>query len=150
MIMWALWGFPGGSDGKESSGSRTDAYMIPEPGRSPGEASGYPLQYSCLENSMNRGALWATVLGATKSRTQLSNWSFYTLENNIRKLLEQRKCWADGLDCCFHACRHLLKLSNFNNYQCTKYQCTMIKLYIFNSLSLLWINHFLKLFWNRS
>ena len=41
--------------------------MIPESGRSPGKRNGYPLQYSCLENPMDRGACWATVHGVTKS-----------------------------------------------------------------------------------
>ena len=46
----------------------------PWSGRSPGEGnSGYPLQYSCLENSMDRGTWWATVRGVTKSRTRLSD-----------------------------------------------------------------------------
>ena len=45
---------------------------IPGLGRSPGEGNGYPLQYSCLENSMDRGAWWATVRGAAKSRPRLS------------------------------------------------------------------------------
>ena len=52
-------GFPGGSDGKESSSSAGDLGSIPESGRPPGEGNGNPLQYSCLENSMNRGAWWA-------------------------------------------------------------------------------------------
>ena len=47
-------GFPGGSDGKESACSAGDLGSIPESGRSPGEGNGYPLQYSCLENSMDR------------------------------------------------------------------------------------------------
>ena len=46
---------------------------IPRLERSPGEGNGNPLQYSCLENSMDRGAWWATVHGVTKSRTQLSD-----------------------------------------------------------------------------
>ena len=46
---------------------------IPESGGSPGEGNGYPLQYSCLENSMDRGGWQATVLGVTKSWIQLSN-----------------------------------------------------------------------------
>ena len=49
-------GFPGGSNGKESSCSAGDLGLIPGSGRSPGEGNGNPLQYSCLENSMNRGA----------------------------------------------------------------------------------------------
>ena len=48
---------------------------IAQSGRSPGKGNGYPLQYSCLENSMDRGAWWATVHGVTKSRTQLSDWT---------------------------------------------------------------------------
>ena len=49
-----------------------DEGSIPGLGRSPGEGNGSPLQYSCLENSMDRRAWWATVHGATKSRTRLS------------------------------------------------------------------------------
>ena len=49
---------------------------IPGSGRSPGEGNGYPLQYSCLENSMNGGAWWATVHGVAKSWTRLSNFTF--------------------------------------------------------------------------
>ena len=47
--------------------------LIPGSGRSPGEGNGNPLQYSCLENPMDRGAWWATVHGVTKSWTQLRN-----------------------------------------------------------------------------
>ena len=50
--------------------------LIPGSGRSPGEWNGNPLQYSCLENSMNRGAWWATVQGVTKSQTPLSDFHF--------------------------------------------------------------------------
>ena len=60
-------GFPGGSDGKESACNRGDLGLIPGSGRSPGKGNGYPLQYSCLENSMDRGAWWATVHGVAKS-----------------------------------------------------------------------------------
>ena len=45
-------------------------------GRSPGEGNGNPAQYSCLENSMDRGAWWATVHGVTKSWTRLRNYTF--------------------------------------------------------------------------
>ena len=50
-----------------------DRGLIPESGRSPGEGNGSPLQYSCLEKPMDRGAWQATVHGVAKSRTQLSN-----------------------------------------------------------------------------
>ena len=56
-----LLGFPGGSDGKESARNAGDLGSSPGSGRSPREGSGYPLQYSCLENSMDRGAWQATV-----------------------------------------------------------------------------------------
>ena len=49
-------GFPGDSDGKESACSMGDWGSIPRWGRCPGEGNGYPLQYSCLENPMDRGA----------------------------------------------------------------------------------------------
>ena len=59
-------GFPGGSEAKESACNAGDPGSIPESGRSPQEWEGYPLQYSCLENSMHRGAWQATVYGVTK------------------------------------------------------------------------------------
>ena len=62
-------GFPGGTGGKESACKAGDLGSIPGLGTSPGEENGYPLQCSCLENSMDRGALWATVHGVTKSQT---------------------------------------------------------------------------------
>ena len=49
-------GFPVGSDGKESACSVGDLSLIPGLGRSPREGNGYPLQYPCLENPMDRGA----------------------------------------------------------------------------------------------
>ena len=61
--------FPGGLDSKESSCSAKDLGSIPGLGRSPREGKGYPLQYSGLENSMDRGAWQATVHGVTKSLT---------------------------------------------------------------------------------
>ena len=53
-------GFPGGSDGKESTCNSGNPGSIPGLGRSPGEGNGSPLQYSRLENSMDRGTWWAT------------------------------------------------------------------------------------------
>ena len=60
-------GFPRGSGGNESACNAGDAGLIPGLGRSTGEGNGYPLQYSCLENSMDRGACQAVVHGITKS-----------------------------------------------------------------------------------
>ena len=67
--------FPGGSGGKESACSAGDLGLIPGLGRSPGDGNGNPLQYSCLENCMDRGGWWATVPGVTKSQTRLSNFN---------------------------------------------------------------------------
>ena len=63
------WDFPGGSDGRQSACDAGDEGSISESGRSPGEGSGYPLQYSCLENSVDRGAWWATVHGIAELDT---------------------------------------------------------------------------------
>ena len=62
-------GFPGGSDGKASACNTEDPGSIPGSETSSEEGNGYPLQYSCLENSVDRGAWWATVHGVEKSRT---------------------------------------------------------------------------------
>ena len=56
----SLKSFPGGSDGEESACNAGDLGSIPRMGRIPGEGNGYPLQYSCLENSMERGARQST------------------------------------------------------------------------------------------
>ena len=77
------WGFPGSSDGKESVCNAEDSGLIPGLGRSPGGGNVYPLQCSCLENSMDRGAWWATVHEVTKSWTQLSDSHTHTLFTTI-------------------------------------------------------------------
>ena len=51
-----------------NAGDARDVALIPESGRSPGGGNGNPHQYSCLENSMDRGAWWATVNGVAKNR----------------------------------------------------------------------------------
>ena len=63
-----------GSDNKESACNAGDLGLIPGLKRSPGEGNGYPLQYSCLENSMYRVVWWATVHGVTNSQTLLGDW----------------------------------------------------------------------------
>ena len=62
-------GFPGGSESKASACNVRDLGLIPGSGRSSGEGNGNPLQYSCLENSMDGGAWWAIVHAVTKSQT---------------------------------------------------------------------------------
>ena len=55
------------------AGASEDPGFIPGWGRSPGGGNGNPLQFSCLENPMDRGSWWATVLGVSKSWTRLSD-----------------------------------------------------------------------------
>ena len=66
-------GFPGGSDGKEYSCNAGDPGSSSGSGRSLGKGNRYPFQYSCLENSMNRGAWKVTVHVVAKSQIQLNN-----------------------------------------------------------------------------
>ena len=62
----AILGFSGGSDGKASAFNAGDLGFVPGLGRSPGEGNGYPLQYSCLENPMDREAWQAIGHGVTR------------------------------------------------------------------------------------
>ena len=64
--MYDSLGFPAGTDGKESAYNVGDLGLIPGSGRSPGEGNDNTLQYSCLENPMDKGAWRATVHGVTK------------------------------------------------------------------------------------
>ena len=73
IIIYYILGFPGDSDGKESACNAGDLAFIPGSVRFPGERHGNLLQYSCLENPMDRGAWWATVCGVAKSWTWLSD-----------------------------------------------------------------------------
>ena len=82
--IWTF-GFSGGSDGKESACNAGDPDLIPGLQRSPGEGNGYPFQHSCLENSMDRGAWWATVHGTMKSWTWLNNLTLSLLTFSITK-----------------------------------------------------------------
>ena len=76
LIKRQILGFPCGSAIRESICNTGDLGSIPRLGRSPGEENGYPLQYSCLENSMDRGAWQATVHGVAKSWTRLNAFHF--------------------------------------------------------------------------
>ena len=60
-----------------TAGDARDAGLIPGSGRSPGGGHGNPLQYSCLENPMDRGAWWATVHRVVKSRTRLKQLNMH-------------------------------------------------------------------------
>ena len=76
IVLFVLLGFPVGSEVKVSACNAGDTGLIPGLGRSLGEGNGNPLQYSCLENPMDRGAWWATVHRVAKSQTQLSDFTF--------------------------------------------------------------------------
>ena len=76
-------GFPGGAGVKNppaNAGDVRDADLIPGSERSPGGGNGNPIQYSCLENSMDRGTWGATVHEIAKNRTQLSTHTASTKE----------------------------------------------------------------------
>ena len=88
-------GFPGGSDGKDSTCSVGDLGSIPKLERSPGGGNSYPLQYSCLENSIDRGAWWATSHGFTNSLTWLNDfhsiWRCHLLVLRLTGLLGEQR-----------------------------------------------------------
>ena len=73
-------GFPDKA-GKDSTCNAGDPSSIPGSGRSTGEGIDYPLQYSGLENSMNRGAWWSIVHGVAKNRTRTSDFHTHTKAN---------------------------------------------------------------------
>ena len=81
--------FPGGSDSKESACNTGDLGSIPGSGRSPGEGNGYPLQYSCPENSMDKGTWWSTVHGVVLSQTRLSDFNCFSFPVLISLYLMQ-------------------------------------------------------------
>ena len=98
-------GFPGGSEDKASACNAGDSGSIPELGRYSGEGNGNPLQYSCQENPMDRGAWRATVHGVAKSQTQLSNSTFflsfmqgYILSPCLFNIYVEYIMWSAGLD----------------------------------------------------
>ena len=66
---WFDWGLPCGSNGKELACNAADLSLIPGSGRSPGKGNGNTLEYSCLENSMDRGAWRAAIHGVAESDT---------------------------------------------------------------------------------
>ena len=86
-----LLGFPSGTVVKNlpaNAGDSRDTGLIPGSGRSPGGGHGNPLQYSCLENSMDRGAWWAAVHGIAKSRTWLSMYTLMKITASWASLIK--------------------------------------------------------------
>ena len=95
-------GFPGNSAGKESACNSGDPSSIPGSGRSLGEGKGYPLQYSGLENFMDRGALRATVHEVTKSLIRLSDFQFSKFPesfSNLTQLFTRLSFSCKGYSC---------------------------------------------------
>ena len=90
--------FPDGSDGKESACQEEDPALITGCGKSLGEGKGNPLQYSYLENSMDRGAWQVAVHGVTHTHTQKELYRterlhFFTFKGEILSKASQRKEW---------------------------------------------------------
>ena len=92
-------GFLGGSDSRESACSAGDLGLIPGLGRSPGEGKGNPLQYSCLENSMDREAWWSSGCQESDMTEQLTViCSIYTIKmwyflNGCKFITTVHSCW---------------------------------------------------------
>ena len=84
--LFCIWGLPKWLSGEESACSAGDTDLIPGSERSSGKGHGKPLQYSCLENPMNRGVWWATIHGVTKELDMTEQ-----LNNNNNNLLEQKQ-----------------------------------------------------------
>ena len=84
--MIELSGFPGGSDSKESAHNAGSPSLTPGSGRSPGEGNGNLLQYSSLENPMDRGAWWATVHRIAKCQTQSNGYTFFLSDRIVRRV----------------------------------------------------------------
>ena len=72
-LLYIRWAFPGGSDSEESACNAGDLDSIPGLGRPPGDGNGNPLQYSCLENFMDKRNLAGSQSMELQSQTQLSN-----------------------------------------------------------------------------
>ena len=85
--------FPGVSDSKESACNTGDLSLISELGKYPGEGNGYPLQYSCLENSMDWGAWQATVQGVAKSQIWVNAFHYHYYYYYYQFLLQVALPW---------------------------------------------------------
>ena len=74
-----------------NAGDTRDAGLISELGRPPGGRHGNPLQYSCLENPIDRGAWWATVHGVAQNWTQLSDFHFHFINVRVNRWKHTKK-----------------------------------------------------------
>ena len=94
VLIRVMRGFPGGSDSEESACNAGEKDSVPGLGRSPGEENSYSLQYSLLENSMDRGAWQAPVHGFAKSWTQLSDFRSFGMSGFITHWTFSELCFA--------------------------------------------------------
>ena len=103
---------------KASAYNVGDPGSIPGSGRSPAGENGSPLQYSCLENPMDRGAWWATVRGVTKSRTRLSDFTFTFSTNEVATFPFPIyiPCLPQPLICFQKIFAHIVGHTVFNNW----------------------------------
>ena len=94
---------PDGSDGKESACNEGDPGSTPESGRSPGEGNGNTLQYSCLENSMDRGAWWAYSPWSHKELDTTKCLTLFTLKSTVlpRRTSSPSCSQLTSFDTCF-------------------------------------------------
>ena len=90
---------------KNSPVNAGDADLIPGSGRSSGEGNGNPLQYSCLENSVDREACWATVHRVTKSQTQLSDWAHRWARLTFKRIVDSRLSPTELFHCTPYSAR---------------------------------------------
>ena len=102
-LEWAF-GFPGSSKGKESARNTGDLCSIPGSGRSPGEGNDNPLQYSCLESSMDRGSWQVCIVdGVAKRHEQVTNLHFFFLDTLLQihlvaqRVNRLRAMWETGV-----------------------------------------------------
>ena len=123
-----------GSDGKESACNTRDPGLIPWLGRLPGEGNGHPLQHSCLENSMDRGAWRATVHGVTKSQTRPELLTHFQDINlifsniGLVEFVQRIPVWGYGSDSGVFSCSLLSsvqKRSPFAVCRAVPYSCTV-------------------------
>ena len=83
---------PSGSDGKEFICNAGDVGSIPRLGRSPGGGNGHPLQYSGLENSMDRGTWWSTVHGVAKSQSWVLSFVSHAKTLHVAQVVKESAC----------------------------------------------------------
>ena len=110
LFSFRFWrGFPSGSDSKASVCNAGDQGSIPGLGRSPGEGNGSPLQYSCMENPMDRGAWQAIVHGVVKSRTRLSDFTHFRLWRVQQPFFILSQLYPFGIKLVIFCCCNSLK-----------------------------------------